>query len=815
MDIKISDYEQLGNFYLGRSYDTKKKELEDELLLYDSKDLVTHGVVLGMTGSGKTGLCLTLLEEAAMDNIPAIVIDPKGDIANLMLTFPNLESKDFRPWINEDDANKKGISPDEFAQKQADLWKNGLAKWGQSSDRIKTLQEKVDINIFTPGSNAGLPISILSSFEAPDFEILDDAELLGDRIESTVTSILALIGVDADPIQSPEHILISSIFNHNWQNEENVSLESLIAQIQSPPFNKIGILDIESFFPQKKRFTLALQINNLLAAPGFSAWLRGEPLDVNNLLHDQNGKPRISIFSIAHLSDSERMFFVSLLLNQTLSWMRSQSGTSSLRALLYMDEIYGYLPPTQNPPSKKPLMTILKQARAFGLGTLLATQNPVDLDYKALSNIGTWFLGRLQTERDINRVIDGLEGAASSQGNSFNRSDIERLLSGLDGRVFLLNNVHDDGPKTFHVRWAMSYLRGPLTRRQIKSIMDPKRKKFSGSSDKKEDISDSEQSKSSSSSENKPPILPTSIKQVYFPAINIPENAQIIYFPALLRSAQVSFNNSKNNIYGKIIVNNITKINKNDQQPQFSDEENPANTNTKLKSLLNTAQNDATFLSDLPGFALNVSNYKNYSKDFTDYLYNNYRLKLFSSKNFETLSQLNESEGDFRARLQLIAHEKRDEIVESIRKKYEKILDRIEIRIEKANLKLEEQKSQSRQAKMNTVLSIGSSILGSFFGGRRSSIATSGRSASRAWKESRDVGIAEKELDKLKEDFEELEVEMLEEIKKTEEQLDPQNEKFSIEEIRPYKKDIKTNDTCLAWLPYYRENEFNVKPAWV
>ena len=400
MDIRTEDYELLGKFYLGRDYDLETKELQDELVLYDSKDLVTHGVVLGMTGSGKTGLCISLLEEAAMDNIPAIVIDPKGDISNLLLTFPELQAQDFRPWINEDDAAKKAITPDEHAQNQADLWRNGLASWGQAPERIAQFREKVDLTVYTPGSNAGLPVSILSSLDVPEFEVLDDGEALAERIESTVSSLLSLVGVTADPIQSSEHILLSNIFNHAWRADHGITLESLITHIQVPPFDKIGVMDLETVMPEKDRRALAMKMNNLLASPGFSTWLQGEPLDINHMLHTPEGKPRISIFSIAHLGDSERMFFVSLLLNQMLGWMRSQSGTTSLRAMLYMDEIYGYLPPTAVPPSKKPMLTMLKQARAFGLGILLATQNPVDLDYKALSNIGTWWLGRLQTERD-------------------------------------------------------------------------------------------------------------------------------------------------------------------------------------------------------------------------------------------------------------------------------------------------------------------------------------------------------------------------------------------------------------------------------
>lgn len=467
----MQDFEKLGVFYLGRQYDPAARALKDDLLLYESRDLVTHAVCAGMTGSGKTGLCLSILEEAAMDGIPALIIDPKGDLGNLLLTFPELKPEQFRPWINEDDARRKNLDPDEYARQQAELWRDGLAQWGESGERIANLRRNCDFSIYTPGSDAGLPVSILRSFEAPPREVIDDREMFRELVSATATALLGLLGIDADPIQSREHILLSNLFDNAWRNGANLDIAGLIHQVQNPPLTKIGVLDIEGFYPAKERFALAMAMNNLLASPGFEVWLQGEPLDIQSLLFTARGKPRMSIFSIAHLSDAERMFFVSLLLNQTLTWMRRQTGTTSLRALLYMDEIFGYFPPVGEPPSKRPLLTLLKQARAFGVGVVLATQNPVDLDYKGLSNAGTWFIGRLQTERDKNRVLDGLESVAGS-GGGFDRAEMDRMLSSLSNRVFLMNDVHRGGPVVFQTRWAMSYLRGPLTRAQIKLLME-------------------------------------------------------------------------------------------------------------------------------------------------------------------------------------------------------------------------------------------------------------------------------------------------------------------------------------------------------
>src|SRR5687768_1652693 len=378
----MEDFEKLGLFYLGRP---KTKE---GLLLYESKDLVTHAVCVGMTGSGKTGLCITLLEEAAIDGIPAIIIDPKGDLCNLLLTFPELSPQDFEPWVNEGDAQKQNLSTAEYAAQQAAFWKKGLADWGQDGERIKRLRNAADFCIYTPGSNAGFPVSILKSFAAPPEAIREDGELFTERINTTVTSLLGLIGIDADPIRSREHILLSHILNQEWSNGRDLDLGGLIQKVQSPSITKIGVMDLDSFFPADDRFQLAMALNHLLASPSFASWMEGEPLDIQKILHTPAGKPRHAIFSIAHLADAERMFFVSLLLNQVLGWMRTQSGTTSLRAILYMDEIFGYFPPVANPPSKLPLLTLLKQGRAFGLGVVLTTQNPVDLDYKGLSNAG-------------------------------------------------------------------------------------------------------------------------------------------------------------------------------------------------------------------------------------------------------------------------------------------------------------------------------------------------------------------------------------------------------------------------------------------
>ena len=802
MTDMVGEYEKLGSFYLGKEYDTEKREVTDDLLLYDSKDLVTHGVVLGMTGSGKTGLCIGLLEEAAMDNLPAIVIDPKGDISNLLLTFPNFQSSDFRPWINEDDARKKGVSPDEFAEKTAKMWEKGLGDWHQSPDRVRQLQSKVDINVFTPGSNSGIPVSILSSLDAPPFEVMDDGELLSERIESTVSSLLSLVGVDADPIQSPEAVLLGSIFNHCWSAGQNLTLETLIRHIQKPPFGKVGVIDLESFMDSGDRQKLALRFNSLLASPGFSTWLEGPPLDIQRMMYTDEGKPRISIFSIAHLSDTERMFFVSLLLNQMLGWMRAQSGTTSLRALLYMDEIYGYLPPTANPPSKKPLMTMLKQARAFGLGVLVATQNPVDLDYKALANMGTWFIGRMQTERDIARVLDGLSGAADAQGGGFNRKQMESLIAGLDSRVFLMNNVHEDGPAVFHVRWVMSYLRGPLTRRQIKTLMDAKRDQFLPAAKTSAPANPMGMSMAAPEApKGTRPIVGQGVTEAFVPFAG--EADDVTYRPGLLREAVVHFSSSKAGLDGSRLIRFVNPI-----LADAIDWETDCACTIPLRDFDDSPRKGTGF-AELAGYAMNADNYKLVEDQFEDWIYRNERIQLLYSPLYKMYSQLGESEGDFRARLSVKGREERDDAIEKLRKSYDSKLRTKTDQLERAELAVDKEKAEASSSTWQAGASILGGLLGGLLGGRKSR-GSSVSSATRAMKQRRDVGIAEDKVKLLEADLAELEAELAEEISELEEKFDTTTTPLEPEVIKPYKKDIDVKSVSLVWLPY----DADEKPVW-
>ena len=455
----------MAELFLGGRIDPATGERTTDLTSIPSADFTTHGVIVGMTGSGKTGLGVVLIEECLKAGVPTLLIDPKGDLTNLLLIFPELRGSDFRPWVNEGDAQKAGLDMDAFAEQQAGAWRDGLAGWSIPPEQLAAVRSGVDFTIYTPGSSAGRPINIVGSLAAPPEGT--DPEVIADEIDSYVTSVLGMMGINGDPLSSREHILLANLIQNAWSQGQSLDLPTLLAQVQQPPMRKLGVLELDAFFPPNDRMAFAMKINGLLASPSFATWLTGDPIDIDSMMHGPDGRPRCAVVSIAHLDDEQRQSVTALVLSKLVTWMRRQSGTSDLRALLYMDEVAGYLPPTANPPTKKPIMLLLKQARAFGLGVVLSTQNPVDVDYKALSNAGTWMIGRLQTEQDKNRLVDGL----SSADGGVDVKAVGDTISNLGKRQFMLRRAGKDKPEVMTTRWAMSYLRGPLTRDQIGQAM--------------------------------------------------------------------------------------------------------------------------------------------------------------------------------------------------------------------------------------------------------------------------------------------------------------------------------------------------------
>jgi hypothetical protein len=800
-------FEKLGLFYIGKTVDPGSGDITQDYLLYDSKDLVTHAVCVGMTGSGKTGLCIALLEEAAIDNIPAIIVDPKGDMTNLALLFPGLKPEDFRPWINELEAEEKGVPPDVYAREQAEQWRRGLAEWGQDESRIHTLLEKTDVSIYTPGSNAGLPLSVLKTLGAPSPQLLDDTELFHQKISTTVSGLLGLLDIQADPLQSREHILLSNILEAAWKSGESLDLPSLIHRIQSPPLQRIGVFDLESFYPSQERHKLAVRLNNLLAAPGFELWLEGQPLEISSLLFTAAGKPRLSILSIAHLSDTEKMFFVTLLLNELLGWVRSQTGTSSLRALFYMDEIFGFFPPVSEPPSKRPLLTLLKQARAFGLGLVLTTQNPVDLEYKGLANMGTWFIGRLQTENDKQRLLDGLAGV----GGGLNLGEISTLITGLKKRVFLMHNVHEDRPVLLNTRWTLSYLRGPLTRQQIKKLMEEKKAQPGGGiQEAARPLVQAEPAAPVTVSGLKPQ-LPPEASELFLPLGTRPSSpGRLVYHPAAA-------------VLGKVaIFDNRLGLSTAEPTGHYSELEegtvgflwdSAIPISKRLEEFSQQPEAGVPFLG-LPSSALRLL--KSAAQDYSDFLVRSYQLSLWKSPLFQAVSEPGETERDFRIRLSQKAREKRDAELDRLRRKYAAKIGAAQRQLVLAQQRLEREQEQYKEQMASTAISIGATILGGIFGRKSSQIGratTSARTASRAYYERMDINRARQQVDLAQAKLKDLEKQMEEEAARMTISLDPAAETLQQVVLRPKKKDVLIQWSGILWLLYWHLDQGGVEPG--
>ncbi len=808
----MQDFEKLGAFYLGKTYDQDRRQVNEDLVLYDAKDLTTHALCVGMTGSGKTGLCLSLLEEAAIDGIPAICIDPKGDLGNLLLTFPNLEPSDFRPWIDPTEAARQGLTPEDFAQRAAQSWKEGLAAWGQDGARIQRFKDAVDISIYTPASNAGLPLTVLRSFAVPNAATLQNNEAMRERVSAAAGGVLALVGIDADPLQSREHILLSTLLDRCWRDGKEIDLAGLIRAIQQPPFDKIGILDLDSFYPAKDRFSLAMSLNSLLASPGFAPWLEGEALDIQRLFYTPEGKPRLSIISIAHLSDSERMFFVTILLNEMLGWMRAQTGTTSLRALLYMDEVFGYFPPVRNPPSKMPMLTLLKQARAFGLGVVLATQNPVDLDYKGLSNAGTWFLGRLQTERDKARVLEGLEGASAAAGASFDRQKMERILAGLGNRVFMMNNVHEDQPVVFQSRWALSYLRGPINRDQISTLMAAKKP---GASAPGADAPKAHQTAIGSGIANQRPMLAPGIEEVFLTCTaTVAPESQLLYRPGVLGMARVHISQAS----AAVDLNqDITFLVSEVDQVTATIWDDAILSHEPLEQA--EEPHAQGHFASLPSDLTRAKTFTELGKALRDHIYQTQRLKLWRCVELKVTSQPDEPEGDFRIRIAQGVKEQRDQQVEKLRTKYAPKLATLQEQLRRAQQRVEKEQSQANASTLTAVAQVGASVLGALFGRKLASTTnmnkavTSVRSATRVMKDREDIGQANETVESVQQRWQELDAQFQKEAAQLLAGASPDT--FQLEEISiaPKKTNIKVTQLSLVWVPWIVDSMGNAEPA--
>jgi hypothetical protein len=814
------------NFYLGRAYDPIRQTVTEKVISYDPADLTTHAVVTGMTGSGKTGLCVVLLEEAALKGIPAIIIDPKGDLTNLLLHFPDLAPQDFQTWIDADLARRAGKTVEQLSTDAATSWREGLKEWGIPQEKILTLKNAAQYTVFTPGSDAGMPVSVLSSLAAPEISWMENREVLRERIGSTVTALLGLVGyIDLDPLRSREHILLANIFENEWSQGKDIELAELLLQIQTPPFDKLGAFPVETFFPAKDRMELALILNNILAAPAFEVWRNGQSLNIASLLYTEDGRPRHNIFYLAHLSDEERMFFVTLLLSTVETWMRTQSGAKTLRALLYMDEMFGYLPPQRNPPSKQPLLRMLKQARAFGLGLLLATQNPVDVDYKALSNAGTWFIGKLQTEQDKNRLLDGLQSAAGG----IPRSIFDKLISSLGKRVFVMHNIHAEQPQLLQTRWTMNFLAGPLTRNQIPTLLkltgadttdqtQPTVAPVMASTPELRPVSRPTQSQPPTaqigSSSTKPPI-PAWIHEYFLPQnYSLPEAFSaalrtmpaevmidgVIYRPTLLGSAEVRILDRKHGVDTEVRRTVLVKTPEKrgsvrwEEHPLKSDVSDRIDTSpvpSARFSSIDTPLNDVKLMTAL-------------QKDFTDWVFHNSSVKARANQALKVFAGPDISPADFMKACADAARDARDAEIEKKTAQLDRQLRSLEDRLAREERELAQDKDELSHRKVEEAGTHFENVTG-LFGGRRKASRFSSSLAKRRMTQqaSADVKESEAAIKDLNLQIEELE-------RRREEMIAEINDRWGrvVNEttevtIAPKKTNVLVKLFGVAWMPHY------------
>jgi len=781
-----------------------------------------------MTGSGKTGLCIDILEEASLNGVPTIVIDPKGDITNLLLTFPELRPEDFQPWVNPDDARRKDLTVEQFAAKTAQQWSDGLAQWGQGPERIRRLKDAAEFVIYTPGSDSGWPVNILQTFKAPALSWETEQEAVRERISGTVSALLGLIGVEADPLRSREHILLSNIFEHAWRQGQDLDLAQLIMQIQNPPVRKLGVFDVDTFFPEKDRFALSVLFNSILAAPSFQSWIAGTPLDIDVIARGSGDKPRCAIFYIAHLSDQERMFFVSLLLEQVRTWMRTQSGTTSLRALLYFDEVFGFFPPhPANPPSKEPLLFLLKQARAFGVGVVLVTQNPVDLDYKGLTNAGTWFIGKLQTDRDKARVLEGMEGAIQAAGTSLDRRTLDQTISALRSRVFLMHNVHADAPAVFMTRWAMSYLRGPLTKIQVKQLMG-------GAQPPVQSVPVGTAAAQTSSAPTAPPpmqaapvapdlsslapSLPPDVAIYFLPVSLSSERAfhaveekagravQILhrrlrYVPVLLASAVVRFADQKSGVSAE---QRWVRLLEPPQGVGLLRWDEAETVELDPRDLASSSPEEAVY-ADVPAGLNTAMELKKRSAEFSDYLFRNATISVLYNKALKVYSALDEAETDFKARCDDVADTAYETEEKALKVKYQAKIDKLQDKLRREERELASDEADLAARTQDELLSAGGALLGLFGGGRKVSSALSRASSKRRMSSQAksDVEESKEAIRELQEEIDTLEDELTAELTDLRDKWTTAVADNEIVALKPRKTDVAVEVFGIGWRPIW------------
>jgi hypothetical protein len=812
--------DERGKLYLGREYDLKKGKVADKPVVYNARHLTTHAVILGMTGSGKTGLGIILLEEALLQGTPVLILDPKGDIANLLLTFPDLRPEDFAPWVDVEGAQRRGVSVEEYAAQEAQKWQEGLAKWDITGDHIARLRQAAEFTIFTPGSEAGQPVDVLHFFDAPDLDWDEHEEPLRERIGGIVSALLGLVGVEADPLQSPEHILLARIVEHVWRAGKKLDLPRLIQLLQKPPFNQVGVFELETFFPEKDRFALARTLNNLVAAPGFETWQEGTPLDVETLLYADDDRPRASIFYLAHLDDAQRLFFITLFLESVRDWLRAQSGTTDLRALLYFDEVFGYFPPyPKNPPTKNPLLALIKQGRAAGLGVVLSTQNPADLDYKGLTNAGTWAIGALRAERDKQRVLEGLEGAVAEAGSKLDPRKIDKALGALKPRVFLLHDIREGAPVFFHTRWAMSYLRGPLTRKQVRALTAEAPAPVEKRSDERVAAPVDERPPAAvpSGLSAAPPTLPPDVPQVFLPPTTTFEWAlrtyeeqagqsvlarerRLIYTPHLLALGTVRMLDRKRGVDHQETVARLVQVGEGAVGVDW--EKGGA---TVGKDDLSPKLMGEGLYAAVPSALARSRDLNRWEKDFSDYLYYNTSVAILYNPALDLYGGVGETRRDFRVRCGEEAQRQSDAELKKARTRVEKQITTVRQKIRREGRELEADEEELGDRKRDEMLGLGESALNLLTGRRtRTAISRASRKRMMTKKAKADVEESLATLEDLEGQLEALEKEWEEQAAEIKDRWADTLEEIEEFQVKPTRTGVTVEFCGMAWVPAWQ-----------
>ncbi len=794
-----------GELFLGGIIDPANGEKTNENVLYDAHDLTTHGVIVGMTGSGKTGLGVVALEEALLSNIPCLIIDPKGDMGNLLLNFPSFQAADFLPWVDEGEARRKDQTVDEYAAATAETWKAGLAGWDITGDRLRKLGLGAEFQIYTPGSVAGIPLNIVGSLAAPDLDWATEAETIRAEIEGFVSSLLVLANITADPISSPEHILLSTIIEKAWSEGRDLDLATLIGQVQSPPIRKLGVFDLDTFFPPKDRMKLAMSLNGLVASPAFASWTEGPPLDIQSLLFTPEGKARASVMYLSHLSDPERQFVVTLLLSKVVTWMRKQQGTSDLRALIYMDEVFGFAPPTANPPSKKPILTLLKQARAFGVGLLLSTQNPVDLDYKAMSNAGTWMIGRLQTERDKTRIIEGLKSASGAVDVKM----LDALISDLGKRQFILHSTSAKEPRVFTTRWAMSYLAGPLSREQVQTLTADSPERTAPPAPTGQPTATqpttAAQAGAETVADDESPVAP-----------QVPDTTRVYYLdPAAPWASELGVDPNGTRLEAALVArvdmvfdDQYADLNHTEEWEAIfyplSDQFDPETAKVvdyDERDLTTAAPEGCNYA--LPAAKIDTKSfYTSASTALRDWLYRNQQVQVFKNPTLKIYSRVGESEEDFRARSKAAAEEAADEAIAKLKDKYKTKIRTVSDQLASAERRVRELEADVQGRRQSELISGAGDLLGSILGGRSRSravgSAASRRRMTRASQE-RLQSASEKVTDKT-DKLDALEDDVENDVNDIMEKWDSAADDIETVDIGLEKTDINVGELSLVWI---------------